>query len=176
MGSDNSGLIASLESARIVRKADYTEVLGDKTGRPGLCHGHGLNGTLSYDGFCWDNEDDLTKPSLPGGGWTPQGFAGSHAAYPDGTYKGRRSLYAATWYHATSYEEPVKDLYGRISLVEATNSQVRYGHLALVEPVEGASRSSSTRSTPTVSPGTGTGCSWPTAPNSRSTTCGTSGA
>ncbi|MFD9531815.1 RICIN domain-containing protein [Streptomyces sp. NPDC060010] len=137
VGSDNSGLISSLESARIVRKADYTEVLGDKTGRPGLCHGHGLNGTLSYDGFCWDNEDDLTKPSLPGGGWTPQGFAGSHAAYPDGTYKGRRSLYAATWYHATSYEEPGKDLYGRISLVEATNSQVRYGHLALVEPVEG---------------------------------------
>ncbi|MFB7935589.1 RICIN domain-containing protein [Streptomyces sp. NPDC056049] len=137
VATSNAGLIADLENNQVVQRVDYTAVLSERNGRPGLCHGHGLNGALKYDGFCWDNNDDLTKPSLPEGGWTPQGFAGAHASSPDGSYNGRRSLYAATWYYATSYEEADKDLYARLSLVESTGSQVNYGHVALVEPVAG---------------------------------------
>ncbi|MER6133733.1 RICIN domain-containing protein [Streptomyces sp. NPDC001815] len=141
---DKSGLITSAESAGVA-KASISDVLGSRTGRPSLCHGTGLNGALQYDGFCWDDADDRTgyadKDSTGKliGGWMPQGFSGSHAATADGLYAGQH-LYAASWYYGTHvandpnspYEE-----YSRISIARSTGDQVSYGHLALVEPVDG---------------------------------------
>ncbi|MEU6935064.1 hypothetical protein AB0A05_39045, partial [Streptomyces sp. NPDC046374] len=133
---DKTGLIDSAEAAGVA-KASVTDVLGTRTGRPGLCHATGLNGALKPDGFCWDDEDDRSNYADGGGGWMPQGFAGSHAATDDGLYAGR-SLTATAWYHGTwvagRNPETVED-YARVTITESTGGQVTYGHIALVEPV-----------------------------------------
>ncbi|MFD9486793.1 hypothetical protein ACFWBX_23030 [Streptomyces sp. NPDC059991] len=135
---DKTNLITSAEAAGVA-KASVTDVLGTRTGRPGLCHATGLNGALKPDGFCWDDEDDRSNYADDAGGWMPQGFAGSHAATADGLYAGR-SLTATSWYHGTyvSGRTPttVED-YARVSIAESTGGQVKYGHIALVEPVNG---------------------------------------
>ncbi|MER7001326.1 RICIN domain-containing protein [Streptomyces sp. NPDC000410] len=142
---DKTRLISSVEEAGVA-KAPVTEVLGGHAGRPGLCHGTGLNGALKYDGFCWNDVDDRTgytdrdaKGNLIGG-WMPQGFAGSHAATADGLYAGRH-LYAASWYHGTydaNRPDPkTREDYSRVSIAESTGDRVGYGHIALVEPVDG---------------------------------------
>ncbi|MFE9024053.1 RICIN domain-containing protein [Streptomyces sp. NPDC007808] len=141
---DKSGLISSAESAGVAR-ASVTDVLGSRTGRPSLCHGTGLNGTLKYDGFCWDDADDRTgytdtdSTGTKIGGWMPQGFSGSHDATADGLYAGRH-LYAASWYYGTYVKDDPKspyEEYTRISIAQSTGDQVSYGHVALVEPVNG---------------------------------------
>lgn len=133
---DKSALITSAEAAGIARAA-VTEVLGERTGTPGLCHGaQGLNGALKRDGFCWDTEDDFTGYNDPDGGWMPQGFAGAHAATADGYYEGR-SLYAGSWYYGKYANGQPNEQYTRVSIAESTGSQVSYGHIALVEPVNG---------------------------------------
>ncbi|MFE1909095.1 RICIN domain-containing protein [Streptomyces gardneri] len=135
---DKTALIGSAEAAGVA-KASVTDVLGTRTGRPGLCHATGLNGALKPDGFCWDDEDDRSNYADGGGGWMPQGFAGSHAATADGLYAGR-SLTATAWYHGTwvagRNPETVED-YARVTITESTGGQVKYGHIALVEPVNG---------------------------------------
>ncbi|MBT2401214.1 RICIN domain-containing protein [Streptomyces sp. ISL-100] len=138
MDGDKTNLITSAEAAGVA-KASVTDVLTARTGRPGLCHATGLNRALKPDGFCWDDDDDRSDYSDSAGGWMPQGFAGSHAATADGLYAGR-SLTATAWYHGTYVKdrEPttVED-YSRISIAESTGSKVTYGHVALVEPVNG---------------------------------------
>ncbi|MFJ9811483.1 RICIN domain-containing protein [Streptomyces sp. NPDC101158] len=129
-------LIGAVEAAG-VSTAPVSEVLGSRTGRPGLCHATGLNGALRPDGFCWDDQDDRTGYTDTGGGWMPQGFAGAHASgTADGMYQGR-PLVAASWYFGTmgSPEE-----YTRVSIAESAGggAPVSYGHVALVEPVAGA--------------------------------------
>ncbi|MER5886173.1 RICIN domain-containing protein [Streptomyces sp. NPDC001941] len=131
---DKSSLIASVEAAGVAR-ASVTEVLGGRTGRPGLCHGTGLNGALAPDGFCWDQDDDLTGYDDASGGWMPQGFAGAHAATADGLYEGKH-LYAASWYFG-KYDNGPNEEYTRVSLAQSTGDKVTYGHIALVEPVNG---------------------------------------
>ncbi|MFF9848226.1 RICIN domain-containing protein [Streptomyces litmocidini] len=133
---DKSGLIASAESAGVAKAAviDVVDPNDSRTGRPTLCHGTGLNGAMKYDGFCWDKGDDESGYTDPGGGWMPQGFSGSHDATADGLYAGRH-LYAASWYFGDYYGKT--NQYSRISIVESTGDRVSYGHVALVEPVNG---------------------------------------
>ncbi|GAA2797493.1 RICIN domain-containing protein [Streptomyces showdoensis] len=128
-------LISAVESAG-VSTAPVTEVLGSRTGRPGLCHPTGLNGALRPDGFCWDDQDDRTGYTDAGGGWMPQGFAGAHVSgSADGTYRGR-TLFAASWYFGV-LNQPEE--YTRVSIAESAGggAPVSYGHIALVEPVAG---------------------------------------
>ncbi|MGW5782093.1 ricin-type beta-trefoil lectin domain protein [Streptomyces sp. NPDC003863] len=135
---DKSGLISSAESAGVA-KASVTDVVAptdSHTGRPSLCHGTGLNGAMKYDGFCWDKADDETGYTDPDGGWMPQGFSGSHDATADGLYAGRH-LYAASWYYGKYANSKPNEQYSRISIVESTGDRVSYGHVALVEPVNG---------------------------------------
>ncbi|MGW1910094.1 RICIN domain-containing protein [Streptomyces sp. NPDC002076] len=141
---DKSGLITSAESAGVAR-ASVTDVLNSRTGRPALCHGTGLNGALKYDGFCWDDADDRTgytdrdSSGTLVGGWMPQGFTGSHDATADGLYAGRH-LYIASWYFGKYVKDDPDspyESYTRISIAQSTGDQVTYGHVALVEPVQG---------------------------------------
>ncbi|MER8045335.1 RICIN domain-containing protein [Streptomyces sp. NPDC094032] len=128
-------LISAVEAAG-VSTAPVTEVLGSRTGRPGLCHATGLNGALRPDGFCWDDQDDRTGYTDTGGGWMPQGFAGAHASgSADGLYQGR-ALFAASWYFGV-LNQPEE--YTRVSIAESAGggAPVSYGHMALVEPVAG---------------------------------------
>ncbi|MFJ6352426.1 RICIN domain-containing protein [Streptomyces sp. NPDC092046] len=130
-----SDLISAVETAG-VSTAPVTEVLGSRSGRPGLCHATGLNGALQPDGFCWDDQDDRTGYTDAGGGWMPQGFAGAHASgSADGTYQGR-TLFAASWYFGV-LNQPEE--YTRVSIAESAGggAPVSYGHVALVEPVAG---------------------------------------
>ncbi|MEW1613969.1 MULTISPECIES: RICIN domain-containing protein [unclassified Streptomyces] len=138
IGADKTGLIKSAEAAGVAR-AEISEVLGGRTGTPGLCHGHGINGVFRPDGFCWDKGDDESGYSDAAGGWMPQGFAGAHAAKPDGRYEGRH-LYATSWYFGKYEDGTANEEYSRITIAESTGSKVSYGHLALVEPVEGGFR------------------------------------
>ncbi|MEU3527146.1 RICIN domain-containing protein [Streptomyces sp. NPDC038707] len=135
----NEALIESAEAAGVA-KASVTEVLDSHTGKPHLCHGTGLNGALAYDGFCWDDIDDLTgytdTDKVPEGGWMPQGFTGSHAAYAGGLYEGRH-LYVASWYFGKFADGKPNEQYTRISIIQSTGDQVTYGHVALVEPTLG---------------------------------------
>ncbi|MEU1230402.1 RICIN domain-containing protein [Streptomyces sp. NPDC005828] len=135
---DKSGLISSAESAGVAR-ASVTDVVaptGSHAGRPSLCHGTGLNGAMKYDGFCWDAADDATGYTDTSGGWMPQGFSGSHDATADGLYAGRH-LYAASWYYGKYANSLPNEQYTRVSIAESTGDQVSYGHVALVEPVNG---------------------------------------
>ncbi|MGW6485503.1 RICIN domain-containing protein [Streptomyces sp. NPDC055059] len=132
---DKENLIYSAESAGVAT-ASVTDVLNSRTGRANLCHGTGLNGTLKYDGFCWDDADDRTGYTDADGGWMPQGFTGSHDAYSDGLYDGRH-LYIASWYYGKFADDDPHEQYTRISIAESTGEQVTYGHVALVEPVDG---------------------------------------
>lgn len=127
--------IAGLEETGKVKKAAVTDVLGARTGRPALCHNTGLNGALKYDGFCWDEDDDRNDYSDKQGGWMPQGFAGSHDATAAGTYQGRH-LYVASWYFGKHDKNGPNEEYARVSIVQSTGAQVRYGHVALVEPTK----------------------------------------
>ncbi|MFI8522484.1 RICIN domain-containing protein [Streptomyces sp. NPDC085481] len=128
-------LIGAVEAAG-VSTAPVSEVLGSRTGRPGLCHATGLNGALRPDGFCWDDQDDRTGYTDAGGGWMPQGFAGAHASgTADGTYQGR-ALVAASWYFGTMGRP---EEYTRVSIAESAGggAPVSYGHIGLVEPLAG---------------------------------------
>lgn len=134
---DKKPLIESAEAAGVA-KAAVTDVLDQHTGDAHLCHGTGLNGALAYDGFCWDKRDDLSGYTDTDGGWMPQGFTGSHDAYAGGLYEGRH-LYIASWYYG-KYDFNTHDpneQYTRISITQSTGDQVTYGHVALVEPVQG---------------------------------------
>ncbi|MFI8423659.1 RICIN domain-containing protein [Streptomyces sp. NPDC085479] len=133
---DKSGLISSAEAAGIARAGSVSEVLGERTGVPELCHGTGLNGAYRYDGFCWDSADDFTGYNDANGGWMPRGFAGAHAATADGFYEGR-SLYAASWYYGKYADRKANEEYTRVTIAESTGDRVSYGHIALVEPVNG---------------------------------------
>lgn len=132
---DKSGLISSVESAG-VQNASVTDVIGQHTGDPSLCHGTGLNGALKYDGFCWDSTDDRTGYTDDPAGWMPQGFSGSHDATDDGLYGGRH-LYVASWYLGKYADNRPNEQYARISIAQSTGDSVTYGHVALVEPVDG---------------------------------------
>ncbi|MFF6778059.1 ricin-type beta-trefoil lectin domain protein [Streptomyces sp. NPDC012637] len=135
---DKTALIDSAEASGVTR-ASVTDVLGARTGRPGLCHATGLNGALKPDGFCWDDNDDRSNYADAAGGWMPQGFAGSHAATADGLYAGR-SLTATSWYHGTYVKDrtpPTVEDYARVTIAESAGGQVGYGHIALVEPIAG---------------------------------------
>ena len=93
---------------------------GGHAGRPALCHNTDLDGSLKYDGFCWNLTDD--KSSV----WTPQGLTGSYDAQPGGTWNGRH-LYIASW-HYTNND------YARITIAESTGTSVTYQHVLLVDP------------------------------------------
>lgn len=138
IGADNTDLIKSVEATLGADKvAPVTEVLGGRTGRANLCHGTGVNWALKVDGFCWDEDDDKSGyTDEPLGGWMPQGFAGAHAATPDGLYAGRH-LYATSWYFGKFRNGDPGEDYTRISIAESTGDRVTYGHIALVEPTSG---------------------------------------
>ncbi|MGW5659532.1 RICIN domain-containing protein [Streptomyces sp. NPDC003758] len=138
---DKSGLINSVENAGVT-KASVTDVIGQHTGSPSLCHGTGLNGALKYDGFCWDDADDRTgytdtdSSGTLVGGWMPQGFSGSYDATDDGLYDGRH-LYVASWYFGKYANNLPNEQYARVSIIQSTGGSMTYGHVALVEPTDG---------------------------------------
>ncbi|MGW2301734.1 RICIN domain-containing protein [Streptomyces sp. NPDC001809] len=143
VGGDKQHLIDSAEAAGVQRAA-ISEVLTERDGIPGLCHGTGLNGTMRYDGYCWDSELDHSDYTDAEGGWMPQGFAGAHAATADGRYQGLSSLNVSSWYYGTyvgSRKPTTIEEYSRVTLTQAFNDSVSFGHIALVEPVNGGFKS-----------------------------------
>ncbi|MFI1367470.1 hypothetical protein [Streptomyces griseochromogenes] len=104
---------------------------GGHAGRPALCHNTNLDGSLKYDGFCWNQTDDTSSV------WTPQGLTGSHDAQPGGTWNGHY-LYIASW-HYTNND------YARITIAESTGTSVTYQHVLLVDPYSTSSSSATFR-------------------------------
>ncbi|MGW6819495.1 RICIN domain-containing protein [Streptomyces sp. NPDC055005] len=139
VGGNKQNLIDSAVAAG-VQRASISDVLSEHAGSPGLCHGTGLNGTMRYDGYCWDSELDNSNYANAAGGWMPQGIAGAHAATNDGLYQGLSSLNVSSWYFGTwvSGRKPTTiEEYSRVTLTQAFNNSVSFGHIALVEPING---------------------------------------
>src|SRR5688572_28062260 len=81
--------IRGVESRGAVTRVTPLDVATSRqhVGRPALCHNTGLDGSLKYDGFCWDTADDNTSAYATGGGWHPQGLTAAHDA-TGSTYQG----------------------------------------------------------------------------------------
>ncbi|OLZ71529.1 hypothetical protein AV521_11390 [Streptomyces sp. IMTB 2501] len=130
-GAEAKGVVSRVSPLSVAQSRQHV-------GRP-LCHTTGINGTLKYNGFCWDETDDWTSAYDPAGGWHPQGFTASHDADPSGTIDGHH-LYMATWYygHGSSQNEEedakLRNLKARISILESTGTDWSYGHVLLVKP------------------------------------------
>ncbi|MFH8984459.1 hypothetical protein [Streptomyces varsoviensis] len=115
---ENSGAVTTASPLSVAQSAQHT-------GRKGLCHNTELDGTLKWDGFCWDPKDDAGKD------WTPQGLTGSHDANRTGTIDGHH-LYVASWHGAGGNPGH------RVTIAESDGSTVTYGHVLLVRPTGGA--------------------------------------
>ncbi|WP_234438079.1 hypothetical protein [Streptomyces viridochromogenes] len=125
-----SGAVSKVSALSVAQSRQHT-------GQASLCHDTGLDGSLKYDGFCWDKADDTSNSWSTNGGWTPQGLTGSHDASPSGTVDGHH-LYLASWYWGNGGSNLNK--FGRVSIAESTGSSVSYGHVLLVQPTgQGAS-------------------------------------
>ncbi|MYY85639.1 MULTISPECIES: hypothetical protein [unclassified Streptomyces] len=132
MFDDHGAAIRGVERTGAVTKASPADVAtsGRHAGRP-LCHTTGINGTFQYNGFCWDEGDDLTGSYEPKGGWHPQALTASHDAQPGGTVDGHH-LYAGSWCNGMGGGK--RNLLGRIFLVNSTGKQWSYRHVLLVMP------------------------------------------
>ncbi|MER5972924.1 RICIN domain-containing protein [Streptomyces sp. NPDC002055] len=127
-------VIEAVEATSAVSKASPLSVAQSRqhTGR-NLCHTTGINGTLKYNGFCWDRTDDGTSAYNPAGGWHPQGMTASHDAYESGTADGHH-LYMQAWYYGHGDKENDRDKKARVSILESTGEDRSYGHVLLVRP------------------------------------------
>ncbi|KUL46209.1 hypothetical protein ADL12_02775 [Streptomyces regalis] len=121
-----SGAVSKVSALSVAQSRQHT-------GQASLCHNTGLDGSLKYDGFCWDKADDTSNSWSPAGGWTPQGLTGSHDASPSGTVDGHH-LYVASWYWGNGPADADRSKFGRISIAESTGTSVTYGHVMLVRP------------------------------------------
>jgi hypothetical protein len=123
--------IRGVEKSGAVARATPLDVAesGQHTGRAALCHDTGLDGSLKYDGFCWDTTDDNTSAYSSSGGWHPQGLTAAHDA-TGSTYSGH-NLYLASWYYGNGTTE---NQFARITIAESTGTSVTYGHVLLVQP------------------------------------------
>ncbi|QLJ04622.1 hypothetical protein HZZ00_28860 [Streptomyces sp. NEAU-sy36] len=125
-GAEKSGTVTRVTPLEVAQS-------GQHTGRAALCHDTGLDGSLKYDGFCWDTTDDNTSAYSSSGGWHPQGLTAAHDA-TGSTYNGH-SLYLASWYYGDGTTE---NQFGRITIAESTGTSVTYGHVLLVQPTGNA--------------------------------------
>lgn len=135
LSEDFESIIRDIEaSGALTVAAGPLEVAqsGTRNGRA-LCDTTNINGTLNYNGFCWDEADQAT--SAYSGGWTPQGLTASHDAYAGGTLNGHH-LYAASWYYGIAPGDPnvYRDKFARVSVVESTGTSWNYDHVLLVKP------------------------------------------
>ncbi|MET9075859.1 RICIN domain-containing protein [Streptomyces sp. NPDC004232] len=124
-GAEAKGVVSRVTPLSVAQSRQHV-------GRP-LCHTTGINGTLKYNGFCWDETDDNTNAWDPAGGWHPQGFTASHDADPSGTIDGHH-LYMATWYYGNGGGDHDRNKKARISILESTGTDWSYGHVLLVKP------------------------------------------
>ncbi|WP_048910439.1 hypothetical protein [Streptomyces sp. NRRL WC-3744] len=121
--TDRGAAIQRIEASGSVSvRTSPDQVLADggHAGRAALCHNTNLDGSLKYDGFCWDQADDTSAV------WTPQGLTGSHDAQSSGTWNGHY-LYIASWHYTDN-------AYARITIAESTGTSVTYQHVLLVDP------------------------------------------
>ncbi|WP_328958939.1 RICIN domain-containing protein [Kitasatospora purpeofusca] len=132
-GETARSVIEAVEAKGVVSRVSPLSVAQPPNAHSGraLCHTTGINGTLKYNGFCFDEVDE--KTSAWSGGWHNQGLTASHDADASGKVDGAH-LYMASWYYGTGDAEADRNKKARISIVQSTGTAWTYGHVLLVQP------------------------------------------